>query len=572
MPNIREYNNEAPVFQPSNAAAGALSAAAGAITGAGARASRAIDYLGQDVKSAFNAVGKTAATAYDQFIVQPEISKGGALFAVTKDTLGREWNDLANSSDVNDASIRGKFLEGMDAKLDKVVQGFETTDGRLWAERHATGLKEHLQETTASDMAARASQALKANQTTIMNAATNDVYNNPSSANFDYNMKFYADQVKMLAQNSSHLSPAAKAHAEGSMTQEGQKNIAQSAARGLAHLDPDAAIKDLGSGKYDKYISGEEKDMLIRYAQVQKRAMQADDDRARLEEKRQKVETSEARKGDYLKLLYNNDPKVRNSVTYDKVVNDLKLDENGREHMLLAMDTRDKRLTGQKNTDDPEAVADLSRRLFDPNNPTTLDQLIKAEWDGGVSERTGNRIRQNIMDLKREPATPQFKAAIDAVEARMTYAHPMVGKDPNGKTTFSQFVNDFYPKYQAMVREGTVPPNALDINDPTSLISQSMKSYIRPAWKAFVDKTEEQKKFGAELGSFFTKQKEEAEAKQKAAARSAPTAPAPIRHIQGLQRNKTTGNWYDPATKNLYNEMGKEIPNPLRKVGGGGAN
>jgi len=53
------------------------------------------------------------------------------------------------------------------------------------------------------------------------------------------------------------------------------------------------------------------------------------------------------------------------------------------------------------------------------------------------------------------------------------------GKDSVGISNYSTFMQTFVPQYLAKQRAGTLPPNALDVKDPNSMISQAMAPFKR---------------------------------------------------------------------------------------------
>ena len=81
---------------------------------------------------------------------------------------------------------------------------------------------------------------------------------------------------------------------------------------------------------------------------------------------------------------------------------------------------------------------------------------------------------------------------MDAAKGTLTYAMPGIpGKDPKGLENYARFVQTFVPQYLQQSRAGTLPPNALDVNDPTSLISRAMAPFKRSPAQLLKDRIAE---------------------------------------------------------------------------------
>ncbi len=145
--------------------------------------------------------------------------------------------------------------------------------------------------------------------------------------------------------------------------------------------------------------------------------------------------------------------------------------------------------------------ADLYTRLFDPTNPTTEIDLMRAQVEGKLATHDFAALHQLQKTLDETPLKGEvFKDTLAAAKASLTYTMPgMPGKDPKGLANYSSFIQTFVPKYIAMSKAGTLPANALDVRDPASLISQSMAPFKRDMKTLINDRVQEMS-LGAETG------------------------------------------------------------------------
>jgi hypothetical protein len=117
----------------------------------------------------------------------------------------------------------------------------------------------------------------------------------------------------------------------------------------------------------------------------------------------------------------------------------------------------------------------------------------------------------------------------------------MTGKDPRGQAAYSAFVNDFLPKYLAAERTGNLPPNALDVKDPNSMISQSMAPYKRTTGQKLND-------FMSEMG---------VDPSGNVATPLTPPRPPALRD-RDVQYNVVTQQWRDKKSGKILSPDGSE--------------
>jgi len=130
-----------------------------------------------------------------------------------------------------------------------------------------------------------------------------------------------------------------------------------------------------------------------------------------------------------------------------------------------------------KPVDDPTVKSDLMTRMFSADNPTTTLDLMKARAEGRISDHTFQAYHGLVQELQQTPLKgPVWQSVTTAVKEQLIRTDITTG-DKIGADKYAGFMQDFLPQYLAKSRSGTLPPNALDLNDPKSMISQSLQPY-----------------------------------------------------------------------------------------------
>lgn len=295
MPNIRTYTSPVEGFRPSDLGSDAAVQAARRIGSYANESAAHVDQEGRDFGQAAAGLGRAAAVAYDvhqQAEAQHEIAFGAAKLSDFTANQTAGWNDLAKKSDPNDTSIRTGFFEkSFNPGLDKLGDAFQTDRGKEWFAERAAALKEHFQTKTAADQASRAGDALVQNINTFKNNTSNTVYSDPSS--YPFARDNAEKSIGAMVDNSPSLTPEQAAKAKTEVTQSVQKELAHSAFKGMADVNPTGAVQELNKGTFDKDITGDERGTLQKYAESIQHMQLADKRSAEEEKRRQEQQVSE---------------------------------------------------------------------------------------------------------------------------------------------------------------------------------------------------------------------------------------------------------------------------------------
>lgn len=486
---IREYDNELNL-KPNDKGIGATANAAEAAATSGYRVGQMLKGVGNEIEGAFQVAGQVAGRAYTEYVVQPEISKGAALMSDLTLRLTQQWNEAASQANPNDTSIGPSFRERTQKEIEKFKSGFRTEEGQKWASERANSLLSHMDTKIVADGATRAGHAVAMNLESVENKLSATVMRDPTS--FDFAIEQASLTVKDIVKNTPGLSGAAAVKAETELLQKMHKTIAQAALAGMANADPEAAEKALLAGKFSKYLNGVEEAKYVKSMISMKRTevrLAKQDHREEVEKKGKEFANS------MVAGVIQDDGSIR--VT-PKFMQDIKakageLSEASpslfRELITFAERQSDRGKAIQIATD-PEKYKELTNGIF--SGKTTLEMLLRAQAEGKLADADFGRLHRNLALIEGEPLkNVAFKEALQAVEKTLVVNIPGgLGRDPKGAQSYSQFINNFYPDYLKLSKEGKLPDNALDLGDPNSMISKRMAPYKRTPAQAMADYVE----------------------------------------------------------------------------------
>jgi len=245
--------------------------------------------------------------------------------------------------------------------------------------------------------------------------------------------------------------------------------------------DPEAAAAAWAK-KYPDYVNGAESLQIAKAAEVQARSnrlLAKQNDIADKQIATMNVDKSRNQIwSDNVKIdPTTNRPTINPQFFKDAVQIPMKYQNapNAIETAKTMLDWGEVQQSDKKIASDPGTVADLTQRLFSLDNPTTEVQLMKAQVDHKLSHDDFAPMLELVKTLQETPIKdPAFKDTLQAAKDSFTYAGSNTADDPMGSANYARFVQNFLPQYLSQSRAGTLQPNALDMRDPKSLISQSI--------------------------------------------------------------------------------------------------
>lgn len=512
MPQIREYTNKEEL-RPNNSAAeivarGADRTADTARAGAALVGRVAADEENADRQGAAAISGALAGTvkvgeiAYDQFVVQPELSKGAAVAAGLHQELSKEWNDLARTADPNDQTVGEKFnTERLEPALERFRSSFNTKEGQKYADGYVARFREHMFERVSADTAARAGIAAVGNANTLLNSSTSAAKADPSAVGFL--LDEFKTSLSVTLDTHQGLAPAKRTEIEEKIGREGATQIVASAIQGTADTNPAKAIEMANSPEFAAYLDAKDRQTLIAYAHTQRSLAHQDKMWARQNEDYQLKKTSEANEIKAGQAIWKLGSGITVSKIFDMAEKKEILSEAAFRLVARLEGERERRRTeGERIATNPEVYKALTNEMLTTTDLNAFQvKLITARTkDKTLDEKAYNLLRENATSLQEGPLKdPIFKEQIAAAKAQITYEMPfMPGKDPKGSALYADFVQAFLPQYLKMQREGTLPPNALNVKDPKSMISEFIAPRKRSMQQMMQDRIEELRGIGAQ--------------------------------------------------------------------------
>lgn len=485
MANIPTYDQPELGLRPSEVGAEAFAAAgrrgAGFFNQAGEALSNAGARLGTSVK--------IAGDSYVNAVTHQQVIDGQATATQTYDNLLAQKDAAIKSIDPDDPhygtkvelAIKQWREENVEPAFENFQKGFTTQEGSGWAASRVDQMRQHLDLQTNSEIAQASRIGISNSVKTTISTASNTAFRDPTS------VPMLIDQLKHSVTSIVGSSPikgidVAKVNEE--VLEPGIKRIVHAAATSsiINSPDPEAAAAEW-SRRYPEYVDGTESAQLAKAAKIQSKTNRNLDLAIQNEQKRAQ---------DYAVTSTLNDS-FSNHVTFDQTgkanidaqfvhdVNDLpKKFPNSplawEKKKELGEWIAHQQKTPNGGTTDPTTASALDARMFDPNNPTTEVDLRKAQVDGKLSNHDF-AIRDGLVKARdAQPIKdPTFKTAMAA--AKEIIEPKMGGVGLGSPEKYVGFLHNFMGQYLALSREGKLPANALDLNDPKSLISTTMQQY-----------------------------------------------------------------------------------------------
>jgi hypothetical protein len=415
-----------------------------------------------------------------------------------------EGNWITPPADPNDPAVAAKFREEvLEPSLQKFSEAFGTTPRtEQWSLQRTASMRNHFWQKTAADMGTLAAEAVKVNLRNLTNQASNAAFSSPDFHSVDYQLGETEASIKEIVSSSPNIKGTDASRLTTELVEKNREQIVKAAATSAIakSADPEATAAEF-TKRYPEYLSGADANTFAKAAKAQAKTNLLHDKQI---ETFARQEDDRALRAGSAKIMTDNvsfDDNGRASIrpAYFKQMLDLARrypDAPSAQAVVHAGITWGEHQQSQKAETvitDPTVKANLYTGLFDPTKPTTLIDIQRAQVENKLSTRDGAALHQLWSTLQETPLKHDgFKETMDAAKAALTYTMPgLTGKDPVGLAKYSSFVQQFAPEYLRLKNSGTLPANALDLNDPKSLISQTLKTFKRDAKQIIQDRIQE---------------------------------------------------------------------------------
>jgi hypothetical protein len=485
MPNILDPNFQAPDIRPSEIGVESAAAAGRRVGVYGAQIAASKEQEGRDVGQSVKAVGDAAYQQGEHMEISAGTNHGANLIA----TLNESWNQTAKNADPNDPTTAKKWREEtLEPALDQFSRGFITQGGQDWADKFVSQYREHAVVKTAADMSSMAADAVHVNAVKTINGLSAAAFSDPSTSNFARDT--LAHSLDGVIGSSPTLSATDAAKVRTELTEKGEEQIVKSAVMGAIVKGGD--WQSIASDpKNAPYINGPE----IKQFEAQQKYYQRGEAVAAKQEILLNKQIAETNAHGAI-----NDSWAKN-VKVDDQTGRVTIDPQFIRDMVAlplknpnAPDAADKARTyvdwaesQQKpppRADNPAAIDGLMKTISDP--AVSLDDakiaITKADIQKGVTPETRGQLIQlatDMRNLNNPLLTKTMEAAKDIVE-------PKYGGHSTDPGAFAKFYYDFiHNQYLPAKVSGTLPPDALDMSQPSSMISKALAA-ARPGVGAAV--------------------------------------------------------------------------------------
>lgn len=508
---------------------------------------------GRRIGSSISDAGDAAVKALDN----QQITHGSAAYTGLLLQKTQEWNALVKNADPNDPTIAKKFMDGLEGDLAKFKEdGFYTEGGQKFAETHVEALRMHMLEKTQADMATLAGHAAVVNQQQSINSLSATVHSDPAS--LDFSLAALKSSTEGMISTSPNLNGTQAAAARSEILQKGSEAIVKSAA--IGYIEKTSKVPPWATDpKYAPYVNGAELQMLEKAAKVQAKSDLLQNKQIELYNRQVADQQVHATANKIMTRNVASDPVTgRPIITPGFFRAALDIARNNPDAPSAASTARTLTDWGEHQQNlkenivsDPTVKSALSTGLFDPNKPTTMIDVMRAESEGKLSHADAATIRGNVKLLEETPLHgPVYQDTMKAAHDQLIVNVPGIpGKDVKGTENYASFIQTFVPQYLAKFRAGTLPPNALDVKDPNSMISQAMAPFKRTPSERMSDYVAGAGGLGGATPAPATPGRVIGDVK----------VPALLGGIAALQYNKTTGQWRDQTSGKIYDAKGNEV-------------
>jgi hypothetical protein len=556
MANIREDNAPAGLgLQPTEMGADArlqVARRGGAFYN---QAAEALAGTGQRIGSTITDVGKVA----DDYVTHRDISQGAKDGTGIVANANTQWNEIAKKSDPNDPATAQKFLtETLEPALDKFKEGFTTERSRQWAEQFTDQYRKHMFEKTASDMSTLAGIAVQQNVHQTVNQLSSAAASDPSS--LDFALKTIDHSIGGMVSSSPNLDAETGAKVNAQLTQQAKEAVVKAAVSGMIQKNPNVDL-DAIQKKYPEYINGAEIKMFQKAAQTQAKVDTLQNKQLETYTRQTNERAAEHAANQNLSKNVTIDPQTSRPVIKPDFFSDAleiaKMPDApaGTARALIDWGEHQQNAKAENVIDDPIIKKDLTDRLFDSDKPTTRIDLMKAQVKGQLSNNSFQAMERLVTELETSPLKgPVWDSTATAVKDALIVNVPgLPGKDSVGTANYATFMQTFIPQYLAKERAGNLPPNALDVKDPNSMISQAMAPFKRTQGQRMQD-------YVGAAGGIGAKP-EPAVQPSNQQTRMVGDVPVPIalNGVASLQFNKAKNLWRDQTSGTVYDAKGHEV-------------
>ena len=426
------------------------------------------------VGEGFSQIGQTlleAGEVIQRRAEQSEISELNARMAETHSQFTNQWREnlqkgYEGASDeeiVGDPAERPmvkNFVKSYDDHIEKIREKVTTSAGQRYLQSASAQMKAHFFENAVAGQAQLAGQRAVQNYTKTVNSYSASLMNDPSAHQM-------VKQLHDEAIDNLVATQGLPAEAAMKLKTQGHIDLAKSSIRGWIDLNPQEALAELKSGKWDNEIDGDLKRQLFGEADQAIRGQRAEEERMRAEQERALKESQKSTQNDFLAKMVSGKLSAK-----DILKSNLEAFGSGSKEQFIGMlKTRNDEARQPKT--DWSTFRDTYARIHLPDgDPKKL--LDENELNGLFVQRKLsfedlNRLRGEMQGKRTQAGSVESelkKKMMDVAAARLTKSNPMMGiKDPDGEEQMLKFSAFFFQEFEDQRKQGK---SALQLLSPDS--------------------------------------------------------------------------------------------------------
>lgn len=368
--------------------------------------------------------------------------------------------------DLDDRVQRGELdIDGMNEEMQEYFGQMEgnlkTRGGQQYFRQQATNLQGNLIESAMASQAQLAATKAKASYQNGLNLQTSALISDPTA--YDMVKSQQLSTIDELVRTGGL--PADKAEELKLVT---RKELATSAVQGWIDINPDAAKKDLMTGRWDTEFDGDTKNKLMGNIDQAIRAKE-------IERERQQKRFEELQKKEREKIQNDFLAKMNSGElsTDDILKSKLEPFGSGSKEQFLGM--LEKANKGGIKTD-PQVYQMTLQRIYlpdgDPSKLVDEGEINHLIASGQISLEDGRTLRREVQgdgtqagELKKTMIGNLMKEA----NAKLAKPNAMGIVDPDGARSFANYSAFFYQNYEDQIKNGKTPAQLLTPDSPDYL-------------------------------------------------------------------------------------------------------
>jgi hypothetical protein len=405
-------------------------------------------------------MAQRAANAYEEQLSQGETRKAQVGLSDVRARVAKELDDAALSG-----ADTGKIRERMMADIDKIGEGFSTSEGTSSVKIGAANAALMFDEQANRINVQRAFSQAKTDTSKILNNESAVIASQPTYLPF-------AIENMNAAVDTYNLRPDQKQELKDHFA----KQLNMSAVLATIRTgDPAVVAKDLSSGQYD--LTPEQRELAQHAATSEKSRREHEAATLRVEAHRQLVERSEASADEYSKRI--SDKKQSIAGLSETIRDDATLERRTREHLQLLIQQRTHELANGEKKSNQEVLRQLYLDAIapdsDPRKILNGDKIFAAAQRGDLNVMDAERLRGIVANNKDENGRKVETYIGGFSQAFQVVANNdprLLGLDAPQK---AEVVNDYAARIREKVAEARAANDAKGMRD---LFDVKSKDYV----------------------------------------------------------------------------------------------